>query len=210
MEKKKKDDGKETKLDTKQKGLETDPKPKTYSEEELQSEVDRRVNQAVKTAGEKALLEKTEAIEAEKARLEKLRLEEEGKFKELHEKSDIELRMLKEKVEMAERRSAAMDALKKSGVEEAGEVLLEEKGSTEDYVSAGEKLKAIIEAKVQTAVEARLQSTGKAAAGDGIEIEGKTKHSDFRTAAEKTAYIKKYGIDKWTKLVSERGAATPA
>lgn len=115
---------------------------KTYTEEEvqalLQAEADRRV---------------TKALEKQKREADEQRLKEEGKFQELYEN------LLKEK-ERAEFHSKAQSLFIDKQFPELTNIFLSDLSNLDNLSKAADALNAIIQAKVQAQVQARLE-TGK-------------------------------------------------
>lgn len=114
------------------------PATKMYSEQEFQSEIDRRVSKA---------LEKVR----QDAEIEKMKLQ--GQWKELYEQ--VESRAKK-----AELQSQAQKILTQKQLPELSELFLADLNNVDNLAKVADALNSIVEARVQKVVEARLE-TGK-------------------------------------------------
>lgn len=131
---------------------------KTYTEQELQAEADRRATAAAKTARENAEAAYEKRLNDERAALEAARLAEQGEFKTLHEKAAAELAALKQQLQSKEQRETISAGLRDKGLTQFEAVLLADRSKPDEYIAAAESLSALFKTAVDAEVAKRLDT----------------------------------------------------
>lgn len=140
-----------------------------------------------------------EGKERERQAAHEAKLLERGEYKELLEANKKELARLKASEKARVFRDETRQALKESGLEVFTDVLMGPGEKVEDIIEKGEMLKTMIAEKVEAEVNKRL-STGTVPKGGGTPIPTALKHSEM-TRAQKLAFIKEHGSDKFDDLI---------
>jgi actin-related protein len=172
----------------------------------IQSEADKRVSEALRTARakwEKELEEKKAKVLEE---AERSKLEEQGKYKELQEKTAAELKVLKEKIARAEFRQQAHAALVESELGEFSDLALAERSTVDGVTEFAKALRETIDKKVAAEVAVKLGTNPKTPSGD-LSKRTVTRFSDLKTQKDKLDFIAAHGADAYEKLVfaNEKG-----
>jgi len=130
---------------------------KTYTAAELQSEVDRRVQEALKTSSEKLLekfkTEQAAALEKERQDLRRKELESQGKFEEaskLEREENARLKRERDALALQNRTSEILDA---AGLTAFRPLFAGDLSTPEGVAKSVEALKGIVETSVKTKVE---------------------------------------------------------
>lgn len=170
----------------------------------LQKEADRRVNQALEK-------ERRNSTEREKAARDKAireaeerKLLDDGKLKELADLKAKEAEEAKAELESYKRQGNIDALLDKEQVldPELRAVIKQLPGDLAQIKEHTDKLKGLIGKAVEAEVQKRLGNNPPPKGRDSQDLGRPTKLSDIKTAADKSAFISKYGIEEFTKLVN--------
>jgi hypothetical protein len=131
---------------------------KAELEVKLQKEGDRRVQQMQAKIKEEMQREHEAALEAERKRLEEERLREQGKWQEVAEKTDSELRALRAEKATMELRANTHAMLTEKGLSDLGKVFDSDLSNIKGRTEAAEALHSLIDARVEALVAERLRT----------------------------------------------------
>jgi len=175
-------------------------KPQEEIDKEMQAEADRRVSQALQTAGEQKKKDIDAAVLAERERAKNERLKEEGQYKELFEKAQARLDVNEAEAVAVAFKAEALSVCNSAECGEFGELLLTPMKTSSEVRDAALKIKALIEHRVNEEVEARLNTgrTLKSSTPGGLATI--TQLSQLKTEAEKAAFIGEHGVEKFKEL----------
>ena len=183
----------------------TEPDDKTYSKSELDKIVD---SVKVRTRAEMQA-ETDKAIADAEQEAEKQRLAEQGKHQELAETVQAENEVLKAEMRQKQFKEDSRAVLDEHGLGEFQEVLLEDVSTVEGVKARGDKLKAIVDAHVESLVNERL-GTGTVPKDKGTPIPTTLLPSKMGQE-QKSKFIKEHGREGYEELIeAERKAGAPA
>lgn len=186
-----------------------DPAPggdKSYSQSDVDS-IARKIEARVR---EEAKAESSAAIEKAEQEAERQRLIEDGKHKELAENVQAENEVLKAEMRQKQFKEDSRAVLDEHGLGEFQEVLLEDVSTVEGVKARGDKLKAIVDAHVESAVNERL-GTGTVPRDKGTPIPTTLLPSKM-SQEQKLKFIKEHGQEGYEELIEaerEAGTLTP-
>lgn len=129
-------------------------------EKKIQSETDKRVQQAVKSTLEKAEQQKAQELETQKKAAEQERLKEEGQFQKLFEESQSKLDALTGEISARTLRDDCTSALKKLGLQDFADILLTPKKTVAEAELSAAQIREMMDKEIKIEV-AKLLDTGK-------------------------------------------------
>lgn len=142
---------------------------------------------------------KRETEERESLAAKEAKLKEDGKYKEILDSRDEELAKLRAREEARVFRDETRQALEDNDMADFAEILMGPSKTVSDIIGTGEKLREMIDERVETEVAKRL-NTGKVPKGGGTPLPTSIKHSEM-TQDQKLAFIKEHGADKFDDLI---------
>jgi len=129
---------------------------KIYTQAELDQEGDRRAQAAADTAMRKADEKAQVRLEAAEKKATDARLAEEGKFKELHEKSQAELDAMKAENAVAVLKADTATMLNEAGLDEFAPVFDRDTSTLDGRKATAETFKKLVDAGIEKGINERL------------------------------------------------------